>query len=168
MGRRGPPKKPTAQKILAGNPGRKPLNKVEPDFDEDDTIPCPEHITGEGREEWEKLTPMLIEFGVIRKSDTRHFEKYCIALMDLERAMKKRSTIPDNLKNLNAYLRISSHIITLRQQIRHYGQDFGLTPASRAGIHAKRPKGKKQKEAGAPATQEQRPTGNVTRFFKRA
>ncbi len=142
MGRRGPPPKPTLEKILAGNPGEHALNKLEPDFAADDRIECPASIRGEGRLEWERIAPMLIEFGTLRRTDLQSFRKYCRIISDIERFEKVLDKIPTGLPHFKIMMYYQNMIIKLRTQARHYMQDLGLTPASRSQIKAVRPKGK--------------------------
>jgi P27 family predicted phage terminase small subunit len=150
MGRRGPAKKPTAQKILEGNPGEKALNKEEPDFEIDEKLSCPADLTGAGRDEWERIAPMLIEFGVIRKADISVFYSYCRVVMDVQRFEKAVDRIfalhekdKKNISHFKLLMYNQNMCIKLRTQQRHYMQELGLTPASRAAVKAIRPHGKK-------------------------
>jgi phage terminase small subunit len=56
---RGRKPKPTARKIAAGNPGKRALNKDEPDFGLVTNIEPPEWIAGEARDMWERVVPLL-------------------------------------------------------------------------------------------------------------
>lgn len=180
MGRRGPPKKPTAEKIAAGNPGDKPLNMKEPDFDIDDTLECPEEIKGAGRETWNDLCPMLIEYGVIRRGDVKMFAGFCKVLDDLEvqeglrtaawtayKAEHRKKGGGDYIYCLKMAFAAQNMIIKLRTQMRHYAQELGLSPASRANIKATRPKGRRGTAIETKAQTQGIPKGNVSRFFAR-
>jgi P27 family predicted phage terminase small subunit len=67
--------KPTALKLLRGNPGKRPLNKFEPK--PEDTPPeCPEHLSQLAKEEWAFKMDEL-PAGLITKLDKAVFAGYC-------------------------------------------------------------------------------------------
>ena len=71
----GPPKKPTALKELAGNPGKKPLPKHEPKFS---GIPaCPSHLDKMARAEWRRMAKELKPLGLLTNADRAAFAIYC-------------------------------------------------------------------------------------------
>lgn len=142
MGRRGPPPKPTDQKRREGNPGRRPLNDLEPDYDPEEIIACPADIKGEGQREWERLMPLLVAFGTLRKTDWRTFRNYCRTVWDIEVFEADLKKIPRTLLYLKPRMYYQNMLIKLRTQARNYGHDLGLDPASRSAIKATRPKGK--------------------------
>lgn len=186
MGRRGPPRKPDEIKRMEGNPGNNKLNDEAPefelpDFDQDANVTAPADLKDAGRAEWEKLVPMLIMFGVIRKADMTGFHRYCKVLDNIAYYEKLLENIKDELsyiheieggdpsdyiKRLNETQRMLNQ---MRVQARHEQQEFGITPASRSGIKAKHPKGKQGTNGPAQKTVDNIPTGgNVARFFKRS
>ena len=58
MGYRGPIPKPTVIKRTEGNPGRRPLNRYEPQ--PRTTLPrCPEHLDEGARKEYKRMVPVL-------------------------------------------------------------------------------------------------------------
>ena len=59
MATRGRKPKPTAIKVLEGNPGKRPLNKFEP-APEKKAPPCPEWLNGEAKAEWERLADKML------------------------------------------------------------------------------------------------------------
>jgi hypothetical protein len=59
---RGRKPKPTAVKELAGNPGKRALNKHEPEPTAGDLL-CPEGVEGEARREWYRVVDELIKMG---------------------------------------------------------------------------------------------------------
>ena len=79
MATRGRKPKPTAIKILEGNPGRRPLNKNEPKPKEKKKLQCPSHLNAEAKKEWRRLSKVLIEMGVLTELDTAAFAGYCQA-----------------------------------------------------------------------------------------
>lgn len=168
MGRRGPPRKTTAENLLNGNPGKRAINKAEPDFEVDEELPCPPDVKGAGREEWERVAPMLVEHGVLRKSDLVTFKNYCETISDLAVYRAKLKKIPSGAIYLKAHMYCQNMIIKLRTQLRHYAQELGLTPASRSAVKATRPKGKRGTQTQAPIGEAQpgKIIGDRSRFFK--
>lgn len=146
MGRRGPAPKPSEQKRLEGNPGKRALNKTEPEYEAEDELPCPKEIKGEGRLEWERIAPMLVEHGVLRKTDLRVFRNYCRVISDIDSTEKLLDKTPKAISHLKIYMYYQNMLIKLRTQARHYAQGLGLDPASRSAIKATRPKGKNGKD----------------------
>lgn len=71
----GPPKKPTALKELAGNPGKKPLPKHEPKFSGIPT--CPSHLDKLAKAEWKRMVKELKPLGLLTNADRAAFAIYC-------------------------------------------------------------------------------------------
>lgn len=161
MGRRGPPKKPDEIKAAQGNPGQHALNHEAPDYEIDTKLECPKELGAAGAAEWRRVAPMLIDYGVLRKSDLVAFTTYCKILDDVQyyetvRESFKKSKIEDDVRLV---FQSANMLVKLRTQLRHYAQDLGLTPASRGTVKAKRPKGKQDAEA-------QKKKADVVRLFK--
>jgi P27 family predicted phage terminase small subunit len=76
---RGRKPKPTARKKAAGNPGKRKLNTVEPDFGLVTNIDPPEWITGAAREMWLRIAPLLCQQKVLQASDIHNVEIFCMA-----------------------------------------------------------------------------------------
>ena len=78
MATRGRKPKPTAMKILEGNPGKRPLNVNEP-VPPVGNIKCPTWLLPEAKKEWKRLAPSLEAMGVLTMADLTAFEGYCQA-----------------------------------------------------------------------------------------
>ena len=78
MATRGRKPKPTALKVLEGNPGKRPLNEYEP-VPPKGTIECPDWLEEEAKREWERLAPSLEAMGVLTTADLTAFAGYCQA-----------------------------------------------------------------------------------------
>ena len=65
--------KPTALKILEGKPGKRPLNKNEPNPPKGN-IKCPTWLLPEAKKEWKRLAPSLEAMGVLTMADLTAFE----------------------------------------------------------------------------------------------
>ena len=69
------PRKPTAEKILNGNPGRRPLPDNEPQFD---GVPqMPEWLDDDGRALWDSVVSKLTAAGVSREIDSPSLAAMC-------------------------------------------------------------------------------------------
>lgn len=84
----GPPPKPTALKIAAGNPGHRPLNLSEPK----PTIgrpKMPSHLSEYARQEWRRVVPQLLEMGVLTVVDGPMLALYCEAYAEYVKATEE-------------------------------------------------------------------------------
>ncbi len=78
--RAGRKPKATHLKLLAGNPGHRPLNESEPQPEGvDETPDPPAHLSGEARVEWARTFPILLRNKMISEVDINAFSAYCQA-----------------------------------------------------------------------------------------
>lgn len=115
----GPGKKPTALKVLAGNPGKKPLPAGEPKWTPCD-LSAPEWLSAESAERWKPLAEALDANGMLTAANRELLAGYVSMLTAF--IQKGRETGEPDLK--------------LMQQIRLVAREFGFTPSSQAGISA--------------------------------
>jgi len=78
-GRSGRRPKPTAQKALAGNPGKRALNKSEPTFAELTAVDPPEWLPELAVTMWETVVPQLLGEQVLQITDLHNVEAFCVA-----------------------------------------------------------------------------------------
>lgn len=135
MGRRGPPKKPTALKILDGNPGNRPLPQGEPQ-PALGAPACPGWLSKEAREEWKRVVPELVRLNLLTLIDRAALAAYCEAYAQWELASKDVLTEGLTVPSLhsvvtNPKVRIAD---AAAKRMRAFLIEFGLTPASRARI----------------------------------
>lgn len=81
MGRRGPPPKPTALKVLQGNPGKRSLNTDEPTPPAGE-VKAPTWLKGRGRRFWKSIAPILEEMGVLTTADPNALAMLCDVLAE--------------------------------------------------------------------------------------
>ncbi|HEY0290700.1 MAG TPA: phage terminase small subunit P27 family [Pseudomonas sp.] len=75
---RGRKPKPTAKKILAGNPGKRALNTSEPKFSEvTKNIDPPEWMSDLAATMWRMVVPELLREHVIALTDLHNVEAFC-------------------------------------------------------------------------------------------
>ena len=84
MGARGPKPKPAALKLLAGNPGKRPVQPHAKTGRVRKGAPArPPELTGEAAAEWERLAPELDSAGLLAVTDRGVLAAYCLAVADL-------------------------------------------------------------------------------------
>ena len=101
--------KPTALKIIQGNPGRRPLRLDE--FRPAVEIPsCPKHLEKEARKEWHRITKILASYGLVSQVDRAALAFYCVcwarhveAELMIEKAAKASNGTGLFVKSPNGY-----------------------------------------------------------------
>lgn len=126
------PRKPTALKLLDGNPGKRP---IDPTPKAPPARPTPPRGLSPGaRAEWRHTVPLLDELGVLAAVDRTALEIYCETVATWREATRLlrangllvRGDKGRTVKNPAAQIvRDSAGII------RGYLNEFGLTPAAR-------------------------------------
>ena len=155
MGERGPQPKPTALRILEGNPSKRSLNKFEPKPNPVCSTPPPAYFSEYSKGCWNRAVEILGRIGVLTEADLPLLERYCDFLNDFRRAREFLSTVeglwyPMYERDLNGEicktkdgkpiikemkvfpqlaqkLRVSEHLLRIEQH-------FGMTPAARSRI----------------------------------
>ena len=147
-GGKGRKPKPTAQKELAGNPGKRKLNKDEPQFDAVADVAAPEHLHDfkYAAEQWDTLAPQLCIRGVMTVADLWNLEAFCLAYSVYRTSMAEANgqpTIMQENGTMKKHPALSAANEALRQ-MQSAGAVLGIDPANRSRIIA--PNGGKQKD----------------------
>ena len=128
--------KPSSLKILAGNRGKRPLNKDEPE--PKGIMPqCPEHLDEGAKQEWDNIVPMLSKLGILTEVDGAALAIYCQAystwVQAVERIKKTGMIVkaPSGYPIQNPYLAIANKAV---EQMNRFLTEFGMTPSSRSRI----------------------------------
>ena len=138
MATRGRKPKPTALKVLEGNPGKRRLNKNEPVVSSGN-VECPDWLEPEAKKEWNRLADSLIALGVLTDHDLESFAGYCQAYArwrEAEEFMSQHGTI---FKTPSGYVQQVPQVSIAMQNLKimqSFCSEFGLTPASRARLYA--------------------------------
>ena len=141
MGRRGPPPKPTRLKVLAGNPGRRKLNKREPKPAVDTPV-CPQWLSARAKGVWRYTVPLLRNMGVLARADRDALAAYSqiyARWREAEEFLQQRGAvyaIKDERGNITCMMPFPQVAIArnLLQIVRGYHQEFGLTPSARTRL----------------------------------
>jgi P27 family predicted phage terminase small subunit len=138
----GRPRKPTALKLVTGNPGRRKLNKNEP-MPKRAVPSCPSHVDDVAKVAWGRLSVLLDGMGVLTVADTYAFERLCQcyaelltykALIDKDGATYTTTSVAGGYA-IKANPAVAMHADADRR-FHSYLQAFGLTPSSRSKVNA--------------------------------
>lgn len=132
--------KPTAQKKLAGNPGKRRLNEHEPQFDAVTDVAAPEHLFDfqHAVEQWNTLAPQLCSRGVMTVADLWNLEAFCMAYSVYRTSMAEANgqpTIMQDNGTMKKHPALSAANEALAQ-MRATGAVLGIDPANRSRIIA--------------------------------
>ena len=130
--------KPSALKVLEGNPGKRPLPKNEPK--PQPTAPeCPDWLHENAKQEWERIAPQLERLGLLTSIDMAALAGYCEAWAQYRDAIEfihkhgQVHPIRDNNGTIKYLQQVPQVGIANQQmkQIRAFCSEFGLTPSAR-------------------------------------
>lgn len=133
---RGRRPKPTELKKLAGNPGKRPLNRREPQLRAG--LPrCPSHLSAEAKREWRRVTKELFDAGLLTSVDRAAIAAYCQAWSNWVEAVQaldgedKVCVTDKGYSHANAWVSIANKALA---EMRTWMVEFGMTPSSRSRI----------------------------------
>jgi len=128
--------KPTAIKLLEGNPGKRALNQAEPKPRV--VLPRPpEHLSDDEKAKWKMTVKELYPLGLITTIDKDALAMYCVIFIRWLKAEKmvreKGEIIKTAAGNIiqNPYLSIANRAL---DQLNKLGAEFGMTPSSRSRV----------------------------------
>jgi P27 family predicted phage terminase small subunit len=128
--RSGPPPKPTALRILEGNPSRRPLNLEREPRPAAAIPPCPRQLGKLARKEWRRIAPELYRLGLLTEIDRAALAGYCASygrFIEAEVAVRNAGDSND----IAPLVRTSK---TALDQMHRYLIEFGMAPSARARI----------------------------------
>lgn len=142
MGRRGPPRTPTAQLRLAGS-WRASHRQGEP-TPRVQVPPAPTWLDREARAEWRRVAPQLAQLGCIAEQDRALLAQYCALwseVIDLQRQVRRLGWSQSTESGATVATPEARLLMQARTQLRAYAAQFGLSPASRANLSHQSPTG---------------------------
>jgi P27 family predicted phage terminase small subunit len=135
---RGRKPKPTALKLVEGNPGKRPINSREPKPTL--SVPtCPAHLSPTAKAEWKRLARQLHTLGIISQLDRAALAAYCQAYGRWAEAEKRLKETPTLIKLPSGYIQPSPWLAIANKQLElmhKYMGELGLSPASRSRVSA--------------------------------
>ena len=155
-GTRGPLPKPAVLRLLEGNPGKRALNLSDGVNPKVEVPTAPKHLGRDAKKEWNRITPLLEELGLISGLDRAALALYCDAvgrLSEYQTAFNgKVKLLVDNGADYADAVYKASYSTTpsgyeqqsvIRQLIKSQGEQvnrylghFGLSPAHRGRVQA--------------------------------
>ena len=113
---RGRKPKPTALKIIEGNPGKRPIRGSEPKPLA--TQPsCPAHLSPTAKAEWKRLAQTLNRVGLLTQADRAALAAYCQAYGRWVEAERKLAETPTLLKTPAGYVQPSPWLGIANKQL---------------------------------------------------
>jgi len=140
----GPAPKPTALKLIEGNPGRRQIEPGEarPKVSAPN---CPDHLNLAAKAEWHRIIPLLLKNYLVTELDTAALALYCQSWGRWAEAEQKIAEArerggdgmlikaPSGYPIQNPYLAIANRAM---EDCHKYLQQFGLSPSARTRVQA--------------------------------
>lgn len=127
---------PTLMKLIAGNPGKRALNKDEPKPMATAPV-CPPELSPAAQQEWKRLVGELAGLNMLTNLDRVALATYCEAYaiwIEAISAVRKYGAMvksPSGYPIQSPYLAIANKQAEIMMRV---ASEFGLTPASRSRI----------------------------------
>lgn len=137
--------KPTAIKLLEGNPGGRPINTEEPKV-ELGRPEMPKGLRKTAQREWKNITRELLTLGVLSVVDGKALAMYCDAYADWEEAQKQcvkegmwySEPVINSIGLVVGYKHKQSPWFNVKctamKMMKCFLIEYGLTPASRTKL----------------------------------
>jgi P27 family predicted phage terminase small subunit len=137
--------KPTALKLVTGNPGKRALNKNEPDPEYLNDLTAPGYLSASAAEVWDEIVPHLRQAKMLTKVDVPMLAMGCNAIAQYRAAARragdelvKTTTCSDKDgkaievgTHINPWLIVQS--MSFKQAMAVF-QQFGMSPAARSRV----------------------------------
>lgn len=141
----GRPPKPTVLKLVTGNPGKRSLNKQEPDPTYLTDLEPPAWLHPAAREVWEEVAPKLSAAKLLTEVDVQMLAMGCVSIAQYRQAVrvtgdklvKTKVVLGEDDKpietgeHINPWLFVQS--MSFKQAMAIF-QQFGMSPAARTRI----------------------------------
>ena len=130
---------PTRLKLVAGNPGKRPLNENEPKPKAPKKIRPPSHLSKAGKLEFRRLAAVLQPLGLLTEIDLRALELYADPYVLWREATEKTAKAGMVIKTSTGYPMVNPYLVVAQQASKRLQQllcEFGMTPSSRTRVTA--------------------------------
>lgn len=151
MGKRGFAKRPTALTVLIGNPGKRAINKDEPQPEAFIGAP-PARLSAAAKAIWERCAPDLLANGLLTVADIEEFVRYCRMQAQFDKAMDfieehgqvyvKEKKIGEDGEQKTIICKFPQVFIAKEygNAARQIAAKFGMTPSDRTSLKGSKPK----------------------------
>jgi len=130
---------PTPLRVITGNPGKRPLNPLEPKPRV--AVPtCPAHLSPSAKAEWKRLGHTLHQLGVISELDRAALAAYCQAYGRWVEAERKLKETPVLLRTPAGYVQPSPWLGIANKSLETMHKfmcELSLSPVSRSRVAAR-------------------------------
>ncbi|AWK85039.1 phage terminase small subunit P27 family [Azospirillum thermophilum] len=131
---------PTHLKLVKGNPGKRGINKQEPQPRR--TLPSPpDHLSDGARLTWGRLTVLLDRMGVLTEADAYALERLCEIYGEILECQEVIAEVGRTYETRNeagsVMYRARPEVAMLAdadRRFKSYLVEFGLTPAARSKV----------------------------------
>lgn len=137
MARRGRRPKPTADKRLAGNPGKRPLGPDDRKSEPADLKAPKGHLPRMGWLVWNRIAPHLSEMNILGVLDHPALEMMCIHYAyayQAEKLLRKEGLLAEGSKGQMVTHPSHKILIAHSSAFLRYAREFGMTPSSLIGL----------------------------------
>ncbi|MBO2986515.1 phage terminase small subunit P27 family, partial [Burkholderia pseudomallei] len=124
---------PTALKLIRGNPGKRPINRNEPQPSRDVTMP--DWLSPEARKHWPMVAEQLHNAGLLTAIDVTALGLYCEAFARWKQANAQIMRFGTVIKSPSGYPIQSPYLAIANkahEQMTKLLAEFGMTPSSRS------------------------------------
>lgn len=138
MAQSGRKPKPTAVKVLEGNPGKRSLNTQEPQ-PRKKAPRCPVCLEEEAKKEWKRMAKQMEQLGILTEVDMAAFAGYCQAYARWKEAEEFITQHGSIVKTPSGYWQQVPQVSIAQTYLKimnKFCEQFGLTPAARSRIVA--------------------------------
>lgn len=140
MGARGPTGKPTALKVLEGNPGKRNINENEPKYQLTESgKKAPPWMGPYGKKEWKRIVPLLETNGLLTDADYMALCGYCQSVdtwVEAEKLKRVEGLVTETSKGTEVQHPAVNIAGNALQTMLKFAREFGLTPSSRCNLNA--------------------------------
>lgn len=137
MAKRGRKAKPTALKLIQGNPGNRPINESEPQPARVYQPEPPEDFNEHERAKWQELSGKLASLRVLTELDLDALEIYCrnwCAMQEALRDINRRGKLLRTPGGSTMWNPSWTHYKHAESVCRSIQSEFGMTPSTRTSI----------------------------------
>lgn len=127
----GPRPRPTALKVLRGNPGKRALNQREP-IPPAGEIRKPVTLSEGAARMWDEWVPICLYMGTMTPSDIHPMATLC----ELQAILHRAASLKDHPETFDKAVTLERNHAGL---IRPYYAMFGLEPSARARLQVRKP-----------------------------
>jgi len=134
---KGPAPKPTALKLLQGNPGHQTLNKLEPKL-KPAAPELPSDLNAEALKRWKFYVPLLLKARMVAALDGGGLAAICrneAMIAVCQREIKKQGLFITSKRS--GVVRVNAaaqKLEALQDQNRKLAQEYGMTPSARTRL----------------------------------